>query len=144
MRRDFMVDCIANEFHLTPTFVTSGSWSGATAYVARAKPKAHQRGVVNEKHALGSKVLFTFVPPTSGMFVWLKVAFENVPSYSPEEQETLEQKLWMSIAEGGLVVGPGWVFSASGEVEFAAPGHLRMSFSNGEVSDPATFCYPEK
>ena len=76
LRRDFFLDQLSEQFHLHPVYVAQGGWAGSTAYVARAKPK-HIRSltgggdVADEKGVFGEKPLFSFVPPTAGMFVWV-------------------------------------------------------------------------
>lgn len=72
-RRDFFIDCLADEFHLQPSFVTNGAWSGCTAYTARAKI-GDSRAHADEKRAFGQKPLFTFIPPSAGMFVWVRAS----------------------------------------------------------------------
>lgn len=68
-RRDFFVDCLADEFHLQILPGTAGVWSGSDVYGASLKPK---RGIVfREKSNPTARTLFSFVPPTAGMFVWV-------------------------------------------------------------------------
>ncbi len=63
---------------MTRTVATQGAWAGSTAYIARPKPvdvKALTgRTLADEKHAFGEKPLFSLVPPSSGMFVWVSTS----------------------------------------------------------------------
>lgn len=43
-------------------------------------------------------------------------------------------KLWTKLAEGGVLVAPGWYFSPYPDAPpVKGEGHLRISFSNAEV-----------
>lgn len=70
IRRDFFVDCLAEEFHLTVVPGTAGIWEGCQVYSGFTKPQRSLTGYFNEKAPLGN-ALFSFAPPTSGMFVWV-------------------------------------------------------------------------
>lgn len=60
--------------------------------------------------------------------------FENHPRISECDEETLEQKLWVALAEAGLLLCPGVYFAANPlDEEVKASGHFRLSFSNSEV-----------
>ncbi|KAH7930638.1 PLP-dependent transferase [Leucogyrophana mollusca] len=131
-RRDFFLDCLAEEFHLRITPASGGVWGGTDVYTATAK-----RG---EKPG----VMFSFVPPTAGMFVWMTLHVENHARFSAENQEPLEMELWTRLAEAGVLFCPGWMFAYDGFVD--APdgtvgssntpgGHFRVSFSNAELGD---------
>ena len=84
------------------------------------------------------------------------MAFENLPQHKreeveqarkvakahtserepPNEKTSLEVKLWVDIADAGLLVGPGWIFRAQRELaDEAHEGHYRISFSNLETKD---------
>ena len=58
--------------------------------------------------------------------------FESMPSFKEGDEETLEVKLWEKIAEAGVLMAPGWYFSAQDMMD-AGEGHYRISFSNAEV-----------
>ncbi|TFK55669.1 PLP-dependent transferase [Heliocybe sulcata] len=128
-RRDFIIDALADEFDLDLSPSSSahavGPWRGANVYVAKEKWQGTEKFA-----ATGRKPLFSFVPPTSGMFIWLKVHFENHPAYAAGD-DSLEMKLWVAIAEAGLVIGPGWFFAADDENSPDGPndGHYRIAFS---------------
>ena len=89
-RRDFLIDALADEFLLQRSVGTTGSWTGCPVYTAYAKPRAFVE--MSEKYR--AKPLFSLVPPTSGMFVWLRIHFdENVRGGAPEDGQTQEVKL---------------------------------------------------
>lgn len=49
----------------------------------------------------------------------------------------MEIQLWAKLAEAGVLVAPGWIFSTdvlTGSHAADGEGHLRISFSNSEVS----------
>ncbi|KAJ7368276.1 pyridoxal phosphate-dependent transferase [Mycena albidolilacea] len=131
MRRDFFVDCLAEEFQLTVAPGLTGSmWEGSQVYHGFAKPQRSLTGYFNEKTPTMSNRLFSFVPPTSGMF--LKVHFDQHPSFATLGAESLEMKLWIEIAEAGVLFGPGAMFSPTGDWTSETSGHYRISFSNLE------------
>lgn len=66
---------------------------------------------------------------------WIQFSlhFENVPGFQDGDEETLEAKLWETLAKSGLLVAPGWFFASTDEIVDAGEGHFRVSFSNAEV-----------
>lgn len=64
----------------------------------------------------------------------MKVDFTNHPSFKEGDEETLEMRLWTELAEAGVLIAPGWMFSATGANLAAREGHFRISFSNADVS----------
>ncbi|KAJ6515922.1 pyridoxal phosphate-dependent transferase [Mycena sanguinolenta] len=134
LRRDFIVDCLADEFHLTTAPGLAGTeWEGAQVYHGFAKPQRSLTGYFsNEKGPTLSNRLISFVPPTSGMFVWLKVHFDEHPSLTKFGSESLEMRLWTELAEENVLFGPGAMFSATGDWSSETTGHFRISFSNLE------------
>lgn len=67
------------------------------------------------------------------MFVWMKLHFENHPTISLHGVDSLELQLWELLAQAGVLVAPGSMFSAchaTGKRE----GHFRVSFSQTAVS----------
>lgn len=107
---------------------------------------------MKEKSAL--KPLISYVPPRAGMFIWvcfnlgiktaffltlakLKVHLDSITKYTSldEDDETTEKKIWVALAERGLLISPGWIFAANTEEEaLSNEGHFRISFSNVEVN----------
>lgn len=134
-RRNFLMDCMHEEFSLQASYTEKGILDGALVYLARNKSYLPGRSYSDEKSNVDyGNVVFSVVPPTSGMFVWVRVNFENHANYSPEFAKTLEMKLWTDIAEAGVLFAPGWMFNASG-VETPHEGHYRISFSNASTED---------
>lgn len=79
MRRDAFVDAMVDEFHIT-FGAGKGRLEGATVYQCNLK-KAGVLGSFSEK----AKPVISFVPPTSGMFVWVgifKLFFVGLPKGS--------------------------------------------------------------
>ena len=72
LRRDYFIDCLEDEFDLQLAFARDGIWEGRDYYLASAKSTAKQ---TSEK--FNKTIMFSFVPPTSGMFVWVRI-FYNV------------------------------------------------------------------
>ncbi|KAF8195928.1 pyridoxal phosphate-dependent transferase [Mycena galopus ATCC 62051] len=131
MRRDFLVDCLAEEFHLTVAPGVAGSmYEGAQVYHGFAKPQRSAGYFNNEKASMLPNRLISFVPPTSGMFVWLKVHFDQHPLIATVGAESLEMQLWIALAEAGVLFGPGYMFSPTGDWSSETSGHYRISFSN--------------
>lgn len=135
-RRNFFVDCLAEEFHLHAVTTTAGVWEGCVVYQASSKVKKNTS--ITDKYSARDRTMFSFVPPTAGMFVWLRLHLDQHPSFVPGDEDTLETKLWTKLAENKVLFGPGWMFAANGMVEGSEnndSGHFRISFSNGEFAD---------
>ncbi|KAJ3768951.1 pyridoxal phosphate-dependent transferase [Lentinula raphanica] len=134
-RRDYFLDCFGEEFHLQKAFSTEGYTAGAHLYYASLKPK---RSFVplSEKDTAYSKPLFSYIAPTSGMFVWLELHLEEHPSFTSLGYKALEMKLWTEIAEAGVLFAPGAMFFATKvEDDTPGPGHFRVSFSNSSPKE---------
>ncbi|KAI0650413.1 PLP-dependent transferase [Trametes meyenii] len=127
VRRDFLIDSLAEEFHLRMSLGSAGSRAGCIVYIASGKPQRDAE--MTEKFALNDKPYFSFVPPSAGMFIWLKMHFENVQGFRAGDEDTLELKLWTKLAEAGVLIGPGRYFNAEDEDLGTAEGHFRISFS---------------
>ncbi|KAL5507793.1 hypothetical protein ACEPAH_5411 [Sanghuangporus vaninii] len=136
-RRDFFLDELLSLFDVRSVYMAQGTWAGCTVFVARPRPHSGRaiNNAISEKQdfPFGDKPLFSFVAPTSGMFVWIKIHFENLPSFSaPEDKATMEVRLWEKIADAGVLIGPGWIFAATEDVPQEAEGHFRIAFSHAE------------
>lgn len=129
-RRDYFIDCLADEFHLEASTSNVSFWKNMVCYDAYAKPSGRNL-LMSEKGSLGTK-FFSFVPPTSGMFLWIQIHFENHPAYRNQGDESLEIQLWTKIADAGVLISPGWFFAADVEnpPTDEMEGHFRISFSN--------------
>jgi len=134
-RRDVFVDALYDAFDIRTTRSHKGMWEGCEAYDAYPKLRS------GEKCVSRSRPFFSFVAPTGGMFVWAKFNFPSRPSThtQTESTETLEVQLWNKLAEGGLLVAPGWFFAAEhrqgNSSDSDTQGHFRMSFSTIESED---------
>ena len=64
----------------------------------------------------------------------MKIHFENHPSFKPQDKAVLEMQLWEKIADAGVLIGPGWMFAASEDIQKETEGHLRIAFSLVDVS----------
>ncbi|TFY57906.1 hypothetical protein EVJ58_g6740 [Rhodofomes roseus] len=133
-RRDWFIDCLAEELHIeAATSSTVSFWKDCVVY--DAYPKRSTGWMMSEKASVDTKML-SFVPPTSGMFVWIKVHFDNLPAYRRigEGDESPEIQLWTKIADAGVLISPGWFFAADVEnpPTDEMEGHFRISFSNAD------------
>lgn len=142
-RRDFFVDCLAEEFDLIPTppSAVSGGWAAAAAGGDRMALSVYRRGEKSD-----SRPLLSFIPPSAGMFVWVELYFGDVPDKTDEEDGSVltpEHQFWMRLVDAGLLTAPGWIFSpakhAEGDVfslgqEGRQVGHLRLSYTPSDVS----------
>ena len=62
-RRNFFLDCLVENFHLEPGSSSKGGFKGFDVYFASiSKEKSYNEGPI-----------FSFIPPTSGMFVWVSL-----------------------------------------------------------------------
>ncbi|KAH7916089.1 pyridoxal phosphate-dependent transferase [Hygrophoropsis aurantiaca] len=128
-RRDFFIDCLAEEFDLQAAPAPAGIWEGCLTYQAFSNRRISN---TTEK----SSPLFSFVPPNAGMFVWLKLNLERHPSFTSEAEGTLEFKLWTLLAEDGVIFAPGWFFPTDDvATSDVGAGHFRISYSNAEYAN---------
>jgi len=84
-------------------------------------------------------VLFSFVPPQGGMFLWMKIHLSNHPHLGHKSSEELITDLWQKIADAKVLVAPGTMFDAQGsgfqeKLAFTPEhdGFFRMSFSSAD------------
>lgn len=130
-RRNFFLDCLVENFHLEPGSSSKGAFKGFNVYFASELTTS-----INSEKGYIEGPIFSFIPPTSGMFVWLQFHFDRHPNATEVEEKSLEQRLWIALAEAGVLIGPGEMFAADpsqGEVD--GSGHFRISFSNAQHSD---------
>jgi len=135
-RRDHFIDLLHAKFHIRASVSEHSYWKGCTVYDAYPKT-----GDFSEKYGtFGQTKHFSFVAPAAGMFVWLKFYFDSHPEFGKKSAETLEMQLWEKFAKGGVLLAPGWLFSADQEnpPDGKYEGHYRISFST------ATFPEMEK
>jgi len=68
-RRDQFIDRLGDEFHLKLDVSMNG---GPDVYLAFLKPTVHAKHhIFTEKSLPCDEPVFSFVPPSSGMFVWV-------------------------------------------------------------------------
>jgi aromatic amino acid aminotransferase I / 2-aminoadipate transaminase len=165
-RRDFFIDCLADEFDLFPTSSSAISpmWASATVVSDRTFTvlSAYARGgSAHEKTT--RRPLLSFVPPSSGMFVWLELYFGDVPDETDEDGsvKTPEYQFWERLADAGVLAVPGSYFlperyavggstSDGGASARVSPsvsadgriGHLRLSYTPADVSASFYFIFP--
>ena len=65
----------------------------------------------------------------------VKFYFDSHPEFGKKSAETLEMQLWEEFAKGGVLLAPGWYFSADQEniPDGKYEGHYRISFSTATV-----------
>jgi len=65
----------------------------------------------------------------------LKFYFDSHPEFGKKSADTLEMQLWEKFVEGGVLLAPGWYFSADEEniPDGKYEGHYRISFSTATV-----------
>lgn len=138
MRRNQFIKSLADAFEVTPApRLATGMWSGCDVLVA--SEKILSSGTTDEKRVFGRKQYFSYVPPAAGMFIWIKVHFAEHPAVlrGDEDELTLEMKLFIALAEAGVLIAPGWYFSADSSEnhdEEHGQGHYRIAFSHASVS----------
>jgi len=168
LRRNAMLDTISEIFVVEEDWAADGQFMPYTGservriFVARQKKNNAKTwyGAGASADEKKGKILFSFVAPTAGMFVWLKVHLYNHPAYSPDTpapkspEESLEYQLWEDLALNKILLGPGWVFGSDPDsmlrqgLDDKSPmlvdiedkariasengkyGHLRVSFSD--------------
>jgi aromatic amino acid aminotransferase I len=74
-RRDFFIDCLAEEFHLETEPAIHGIYEGCDVYHVSQRSTVEKPGYLAEKP--DPAVLFSFVPPASGMFIWVSGLTNN-------------------------------------------------------------------
>ncbi|KAF8574795.1 PLP-dependent transferase [Ramaria rubella] len=122
IRRDFFVDCIFDEFEIRPASGALKDVFGAGQPSLTAYVKNLHNSVTQEKNQTKTP-LFSFVPPTAGMFVWLKFhVYDRVPC-DTGDGASFEDRLWTDLADSGLLICPGYFFDA----EQSEPGLSRES-----------------
>ncbi|KAI9432476.1 pyridoxal phosphate-dependent transferase [Lactarius indigo] len=142
-RRDFLIDCFAEEFELFPEPGTASGGGGPASLCAYPR-----RSGGDEKAARSARPLLSFVPPSSGMFLWVTLHFGDVPDKRDESDGSVltpEYQFWEKLAKAGVLVGPGWIFSPSEPpmVLGGAPptkadrqiGHVRVSYTPADMED---------
>ena len=77
-RRDYFIDSLSEEFQVSRTVGTRGVWQGADVLEFSFKPTE-----MSEK--LRQRKMFSLVPPTAGMFLWVsRISISTTPG--PEQE----------------------------------------------------------
>lgn len=143
MRRDWMVDALADTFHLefdgdslNPLVHDIPNLGRAVTAYARPDPTSAQ-GRWDEKRAIashGDKPLVSFIPPSAGMFIFLGVHVDQHPDFNSlgdDATQILMDKLWRQLAEHHVLFAPGFAFDAYGPHNIGGKGmgFFRISYS---------------
>ncbi|KAF9522389.1 pyridoxal phosphate-dependent transferase [Crepidotus variabilis] len=132
-RRSLFIDLLGQQFDLQPEATSANSKDhGHTVYLAyRKNPKYFPSPRSRDDKEVP---VFSFVPPLSGMFVWLTFHFDDRLLSLTKGEETIEQRFWAVVAKEGLLIGPGYMFAADPSVPARdhRTGHFRISFSSVE------------
>lgn len=124
MRRDWICDSIATHFDV--------DWEDANADGVAVYNKDQNRAAL----------VFRFVPPAAGMFLWLKLDLEAHPAYrrlcaarAPAPEDAWAAAFWRELVVARVLLTPGtyykpWQGAKAADVP-AAPGHafFRLAFS---------------
>ena len=136
-RRDFFVDCLAQEFELLPA-------PGGDPLLLCAYPRGSGDLPIEQPRSM--RPLLSFVPPSSGMFVWVTLYFGDVPNKRDKSDGSVltpEHQFWQRLADADVLVAPGWIFAPETHaVSGGAPpseadrqiGHVRLSYTPSDVS----------
>ncbi|KAF9520549.1 hypothetical protein BS47DRAFT_641929 [Hydnum rufescens UP504] len=135
LRRDLTIDLFYRHFDIQQEYDSGQS-------VLVAYPHHSQKGVPDEKPgSRKSTALFEFVPPSTGMFIWIKVYLENHPSFAELSRQTslaharskLSLDIWQAIMDAGVRLRPGFVFQNRTDEERDAEGdtagYMRLSYA---------------
>ncbi|KAJ3571430.1 hypothetical protein NP233_g3765 [Leucocoprinus birnbaumii] len=132
-RRDLCIDLFHEFFELQEQSpgVKGTPYNG---YLKSRSPEALNYWAEKFDDEVKQRPVISFVPPTSGMFLWLQINFDDHPSFNRLGRRALENRICTEFAEAGVLVGPGFIFSPRlSDSEEDGPGHVRLSFSNADV-----------
>ncbi|KAF8655284.1 hypothetical protein AX16_003183 [Volvariella volvacea WC 439] len=124
VRRNCMVDAILDVFRSSDVLISKSIVEGCLLYSIRQDVTVYDKEVGYESQS--QRVIMTFIPPTSGMFV--RVHLNNHPLSGLLGQSALERRLWTNLADAGLLLSPGWIFGTGDDAD-ENKGHFRISFS---------------
>ncbi|KAM0746202.1 PLP-dependent transferase [Meredithblackwellia eburnea MCA 4105] len=136
-RRNWLLESFAKHFDLIPA--SSAKVVGAEGVVAFAKGKGGE---------IEATPLFSFVPPTGGMFVWIKMylsaneEFKTLAKDSgvKDPEASFMELIWRRLAENKVLLSPGDYFAPWQGADKATTkdagreagvGHFRLAFSYG-------------
>lgn len=143
-RRDALVDALFEEFEkegITFDIVDgTGNFEGNKMF----KADVPETSSASNPSGKDKGIQVSFVPPTSGMFLWVQVHFTSTAnpiavSGFDNHAATHEGKLWSRLADEGLLVLPGWMFRGGKEHQHSDDpnevGYYRISFSDPTRED---------
>ncbi|GJJ11574.1 hypothetical protein Clacol_005809 [Clathrus columnatus] len=129
LRRDFVVDKIHELFDVSPAIGVKATF-GAGLPVMTAYLKEPVSSTMEKYQATNSKTpLFSFIPPTAGMFLWIK--FHIGQNIILKPGETLVEHIFVNLAEEGLLISPGAMFSVDESTIPEQEVAFRIAFSKG-------------
>jgi aromatic amino acid aminotransferase I / 2-aminoadipate transaminase len=157
-RRDFFIDCLADEFDL---FTTPASATAASDHTFTVLSAYAREGSTYGKTT--RRPLLSFVPPSLGMFIWLELYFGDVLDETDEDSsvKTAAHQFWERLADAGVLAVPGWFFfperyavdGNNGGASVPAPpsasvdgriGHIRLSYTPADVSATPFLFFPSR
>lgn len=139
-RRDWMLAAIRKNFSLVP---------------ASDFPELHAEGLVAAIDEDGGSSqgipIFSFIPPTGGMFIWTKFYFGQNSAYlaikdgqkESDHEQAFANRLWAELAEERVLLTPGYYYhpwqgaektSTAARAADADTSHFRLTFAMTTVS----------
>jgi aromatic amino acid aminotransferase I len=154
LRRDQLLDCFFEAFHVELSENNRSFTDDGARFLAFKKRSWSNRQMTEKSDR---KVLLSFIPPTSGMFVWVrlvhllysahrtdwqqvKINFPAHKAYGDEPEESLEMQFFVKLLQRNVLFAPGTFFSAE-HMEEKSEGHLRISFSDATVCECSEILY---
>ncbi|KAF9451689.1 PLP-dependent transferase [Macrolepiota fuliginosa MF-IS2] len=133
-RRNFCLDCFGDFFELEAR--STASTAIYDGYIKTKPIQPSNKWTEEFVHREKRFPVFSFVPPTSGMFVWLQINFRDHSSFGRLGHKNLERRLMKEFAEAGVLIGPGFFFDPNmlDDANDEGPGHFRLSFSNEDFA----------
>ncbi|KZV91707.1 PLP-dependent transferase [Exidia glandulosa HHB12029] len=134
-RRDTIVDSLLENFEVSMAYSDGSSYlRGLPVYSCFPHAKSSLSRSRNGKQI--GRVL-SVVPPTAGLFLWVTLHFDALPppqpSGNPDDPNDHETRLWLRIADAGVLVGPGTFFAAIPSAANPNEGHYRIAFSDAPL-----------
>lgn len=129
-RRNWMCDAFAQNFEIRPA--KSSKIPGAEGLVAFSK---------------SDQPVFSFVPPTGGMFIWARFYLAECPRFTAlqedktvvDPEQTFSDEIWANLAQNLILLTPGFYYNpwegrdkVTTKTRGGEPGigHFRLAFSS--------------
>ncbi|RDW63255.1 hypothetical protein BP6252_10800 [Coleophoma cylindrospora] len=133
-RRDWMCQAIASSFDLRPA--SSFDLPGAEGLIAFAKGSFSSSAIP----------IFSFMPPTGGMFIWARLNFASSPRFAEiqsdssckDPEQAFSDEIWIKLAKALVLVTPGSYYTPWEGLERTTTkemgreegiGYFRLAFS---------------